>query len=67
MKGETALLCPKIIKAPIKTSITTIGVNHQALRTLRKLQASPNNDLLLLMLLRINYPFNNVMESLYLI
>ena len=46
MNGDTELLCPKTINTLINSKITTIGVNHQAFLTFRKLHTSPNIDLL---------------------
>jgi len=46
MNGDTALLCPKMIRIPTKISIMIIGVNHQAFLIFKNSQTSLNNDLL---------------------
>ena len=53
MNGDTALLCPNMIKAPAKTRSMIIGVSHQAFLSLRKLQISSKKDLLLLIFVRV--------------
>ena len=46
MNGESALLCPNTIKTPTIINIIMIGNNHHFFLTLKKVQTSPNNDLL---------------------
>ncbi len=46
MKGETALLCPAMIRIPTKTSMTMIGASHHAFRSFKKLHSSPKSPLI---------------------
>lgn len=60
MNGEIALLCPKMMRTPTRISIITMGVSHQAFRSLRKSKDSARMVLFPAICLREGKLFLNI-------